>query len=190
MTTADSSGKREAGRHRLLVRGTLRAAVSAVVVIGIYFIGPLDQLRLVPLGIALVIGGAVLIGISIWQINAIMRSPYPGIRATEALAITAPLYLILFAATYFLMAVADPSNFSAQELTRADTLYFTVTIFSTVGFGDIYPASESARLLVSAQMILNLLVLGAGIRVFMGAVQRSRESKTTQKPDVPTEGDK
>ena len=180
MTASDSSAKPETPRHRLLVRGTLRAVASAVVVIGIYFIGPLDQLRLVPLGVALVIGGLVLVGISVWQIDAIMRSPYPGIRAIEALAITAPLYLILFAATYFLMAVEDPANFSAEGLSRIDTLYFTVTIFSTVGFGDIYPASESARLLVMVQMILNLLVLGAGIRVFLGAVQRSRESQATQ----------
>lgn len=177
----------DTGRHRLLVRGALRALASSVVVVGIYFIGPLDQLRLVPLGLALLIGGAILIGISIWQINAITRSPYPAIRATEALAITAPLYLILFATTYFLMAVDDPANFTAEGLTRTDTLYFTVTIFSTVGFGDISPASEGARLLVTVQMIMNLLVLGAGIRVFMGAVQRSRRSQAKQKPDLAAE---
>ena len=58
-----------------------------------------------------------------------------------------------------------------------DTLYFTVTVFATVGFGDISPASQAARLLVMLQMILNLLVLGVGIQVFLGAVQRSRQDE-------------
>jgi voltage-gated potassium channel len=185
MTAPDTSPTRETGQHRLLVRGALRALVSTVVVVGIYFIGPLDQLRLVPLGVALVIGGLVLVGIATWQIRSIVRSPYPGIRAIEALAITAPLYLILFAATYFLMAADDPANFNVDGLTRTDTLYFTVTTFSTVGYGDISPASQAARVIVMVQMILNLIVLGSGIRVFMGAVERSRKSRTTPDTDVP-----
>ena len=61
-------------------------------------------------------------------------------------------------------------------LTRTDTLYFTVTVFATVGFGDISPASQAARLVVTAQMILNLIVLGLGVRLIVGAAQRARQS--------------
>jgi len=64
------------------------------------------------------------------------------------LATTAPLFLLLFATSYFLMTQADADSFSAHPLTRTDTLYFTVTVFATVGFGDISPASQAARLLV------------------------------------------
>ena len=49
------------------------------------------------------------------------------------------------------MAQADPANFSTHTLTRTDALYFTITIFATVGFGDISATSQSARLLVSAR---------------------------------------
>ena len=56
-------------------------------------------------------------------------------------------------------------------------LYFTVTTFSTVGYGDITAASEAARLLVTVQMILDLLALGLGIRVFIGAVQLARQAR-------------
>ena len=49
-------------------------------------------------------------------------------------------------------------------------------MFSTVGFGDITATSETARLLVTAQMILDLLALGLGIRVFIGAVQLARQA--------------
>jgi voltage-gated potassium channel len=100
------------------------------------------------------------------------------VRAITALAATVPLFLLLFAASYFLMAQADPANFSTEVLTRTDALYFTVTIFSTVGFGDITATSQNARLLVSAQMIMDLLILGLGIRVFVGAVQRARQDQT------------
>lgn len=89
----------------------------------------------------------------------------------------APLYLLLFAASYYVMSQADPTAFTAEGPTRIDTLYFTVTVFATVGFGHISPASETARLLVMFQMILNLIVLGAGIRLLTVAVHRGRESR-------------
>ena len=76
------------------------------------------------------------------------------------------------------MARADPSNFNVHALTRTDSLYFTVTVFATVGFGDITATSQVARLIVTAQMILDLIVLGLGIRVFLGAVQRGRQQDT------------
>ena len=73
------------------------------------------------------------------------------------------------------MAGADPSNFNVETLTRTDSLYFTVTIFATVGFGDISAASEAARILVTVQMILDLIVLGLGIRIFVSAVEVGRQ---------------
>lgn len=94
-----------------------------------------------------------------------------------------PLFLLLFAATYFVMAQADANNFSAGTLTRTGALYFTVTIFATVGFGDITATSEAAQLLVTAQMILDLIVLGLGIQVFVGAVRRGRHRRA---PDPNT----
>jgi Ion channel len=97
-----------------------------------------------------------------------------------SLAATAPPFLLLFAATYFLMAQADLGNFNLHPLTRTDSLYFTVTVFATVGFGDITATSQTGRLLVTAQMILDLIVLGLGIRVFLGAVQRGRQQDAAQ----------
>jgi voltage-gated potassium channel len=42
-------------------------------------------------------------------------------------------------------------------------------------------ASQSGRLIVTAQMILDLIVLGLGIRVFLGAVQRGQQDTAQQK---------
>ncbi|MFF0086027.1 potassium channel family protein [Streptomyces canus] len=93
-----------------------------------------------------------------------------------------PLYILAFAATYFLTAQADGSYFT-QPMTRTGALYFSVTVFSTVGFGDITPKTDAARLVVTAQMLLDLLLLGFGVRVFVGAVNLGRQRRAQDKPD-------
>jgi voltage-gated potassium channel len=126
--------------------------------------------------VTLLAGLLVLLAVATWQLRLILRAKYPGVRAAQALAITVPLFLLLFASAYYVMARASPGSFSSH-LTRTDALYFTVTTFSTVGYGDITATSQTARLLVTAQMILDLLALGLGIRVFIGAVQIARRAQ-------------
>jgi voltage-gated potassium channel len=69
------------------------------------------------------------------------------------------------------------ANFS-QPLTRTDALYFTVTVFSTVDFGDIVPRSEEARIVLMIQMLGDLALLGAGARILLEAVRRGRQRRT------------
>ena len=88
-----------------------------------------------------------------------------------------PRYLLLFASTYFLMERASAANFT-QPLTRTDALYFSVTVFTTVGFGDIAAKSETARVVLIVQMLADLAVLGAGARVLLGAVNRGRQRRS------------
>jgi Ion channel len=68
----------------------------------------------------------------------------------------------LFASAYITMANANPANFSTHPLTRTDALYFTVTVFTTVGFGDITAASQSARLVVARQQAAPAAAPAAG----------------------------
>ncbi|WP_230195555.1 potassium channel family protein [Streptomyces coriariae] len=49
--------------------------------------------------------------------------------------------LLLFATAYFPMDHSASDSFS-DPLSRSDALYSTVTVCSTVGFGDIGPRSE------------------------------------------------
>ena len=80
---------------------------------------------------------------------------------------------VLFASTYFVLERLSAGNFS-EPLTRSDSLYFTVTVFSTVGFGDITPKTELARLLVTGQMVVDVIILGLAIKVIVGAVRSRR----------------
>jgi hypothetical protein len=175
MTTAPIRALSAAERRRRLAVGLLRALAITVVLVAMYFLVPLDRLSSVPLALILAAGLVALAVAATYQVKAVTSAQYPALRAVEALAATAPLFLLLFAAVYFVMAQADPSNFNAQTLSRADSLYFTVTVFATVGFGDITATSEAARMLVTVQMILDLVVLGLGIRVYAGAVEAGRQ---------------
>ena len=163
-----------AKRRQLVALALLRSLATATVLVALYYLLPLDRIPSVPLGVLLAIGLVILLSVAAWQVRTIVGAKHPTVRAIGALATTVPLFLLLFAATYFLMARTSPASFS-DHLTRTDALYFTVTTFSTVGYGDITAVSESARVVVIAQMILDLLALGLGIRVFTGAVQRGRQ---------------
>jgi voltage-gated potassium channel len=175
MSVASLPALSRAERRRLVVRGLLRALAATTVLLALYFRGPFTQVQRMPVGLALGLALLALLLVSGWQLRAITRDAHPAVRAIEALAVTVPLFLLLFAASYFVLAQDDPSNFNTPALTRVDSLYFTITTFATVGFGDIAATSENARLLVSGQIVLDLLVLGLGIRVFIGAVQRGRQ---------------
>jgi voltage-gated potassium channel len=57
----------------------------------------------------------------------------------------------LFASTYYAMDRSNPASFN-EAITRIDALYLTVTVFATVGFGDVVATSETARIAVTVQI--------------------------------------
>lgn len=134
-----------------------------------YYVLPLDQPFSARTVVQLSIGLLAVTGLVAWQTRAVTHSPYPRLKAIEALATVFPLFLLLFAAAYFLMARSQ-ADFFSEPLTRTDALYFTVTVFSTVGFGDITPKTQGARCAVMVQMFAGMVMLGVAVRVIVGAV--------------------
>jgi hypothetical protein len=114
------------------------------------------------------------VAVQVWQIT---RARYPLLRAVEALATTVPLFLLLFAGSYYVLGQEQAGSFS-ETLGRTDSLYYTTTVFSTVGFGDIVPKSEPARVLTMVQMLANLLIFGVAARVVVNAVTVGRRART------------
>jgi len=160
-------------RRWLIARGMLRALATTVVMVVLYYVLPLDRRSDAAVFVVLVVGVALLATMIAWQVRAIETSDYPAIRAVQALSSITALFLLLFASTYFVLSRDDPTTFT-EVLDRSDALYLTVTIFATVGFGDISAQTEMARLAVTVQMLLDLVVLGLGIQVILGAVQRGK----------------
>jgi len=153
-----------------IVRAVLRAVGSTAVLVALYYLLPLDHTARWHAITILVIGLAALIGLIAFQVRSIIASPYPGLRALEALATSVPLFVLLFASTYIVMASMSAGSFS-QPLTRINALYFAVTVFATVGFGDITPVSQAARLTVTVQMVCDVIVIAVVIRLILEAAR-------------------
>lgn len=46
-----------------------------------------------------------------------------------------------------------------------------MTVFATAGFGDITPRAEPARLIMTIQMIVDVIAVGVVARAILGATQ-------------------
>jgi voltage-gated potassium channel len=155
----------------------LRVTVSVSALVILYYLLPLDHSSTSAAVTMLLVGLAGFIALVVYQVRLIIRSPFPGLQAIESLATSVPLFLLLFAATYVVLAALSAGNFGGH-LSHTSGLYFSVTVFSTVGFGDITAKSDTARLVVTGQMIADLIILGLAIKVIVGAVKRGRSHRT------------
>jgi voltage-gated potassium channel len=168
-----------AARKRLIVASLLRAGASVTLLTAAYYTIPLDRPLNAATWIGFVLGLGAFAAVIAWQVRAILASDVPRLRAVQAVAIGLPMLLLLFASAYLRISHDAPDSFS-EALGRTDSLYFTVTVFTTVGFGDITPRSELARILTMIQMITGLVVVGLVAKILLGAVQtavRRRESE-------------
>ncbi|MCQ4120246.1 potassium channel family protein [Rhodococcus tibetensis] len=160
-------------RRRLLRRGLVRPALTVVLCAVAYFVLPWTSIDGISAVVLLAGGLLVVLLVAAWQLRQILRSDVPVLQAIEALALILPVYLLGFAAGYSLMSQNEAAYFS-EPLSRVDALYFSLTVFSTVGFGDITATSDPSRVVVSVQIVGNLFLIGVGIRVVTAAVGWSR----------------
>lgn len=135
-----------------------------------YYVIPMDRALTVDTLVGLVVGLTLVAGLLVWQTVEITRSPRPRLRAVEAVASVFPLFILLFSTAYFLMERSAADTFN-EALTRTDALYFTIATFATVGYGDIVPVAQKARITVLVQMLGDLLLIGVALKVILGAVQ-------------------
>lgn len=158
----------------LVMTGRLLASITLLLVV--YYQMPTHQgsvLADLPwIGLDLLLF-AVIVGV---QVPLILRAKHPLLRSVEALGLTSCLYLLLFARTYVSLSAAQPTAFN-QPLDHSNALYFAVTVFATVGFGDIAAVDTPVKLVVTVQMILNLVLLGVVVRLLITAGRRGMERR-------------
>jgi hypothetical protein len=183
MTRKRNSELSRPARTRRVAASLLGSATSLTLLIVVYYAAPLD--RGLDAGTLIIFGLGLLgfVAVITWQMRAITRSDRPRLRATQAFATGFPLLLVLYAATYIVIAHNQPDSFS-EELSRTDALYFTVTVFATVGFGDIAPRAELARIVVMSQMLFGLIAFGLVARLLLGAVEVADRRQETEEPDA------
>jgi hypothetical protein len=146
--------------------------VLAATVVTAYFLLPLGWSGTPLLG--LLAGLLVVTVVLARSIVETTRSPYPRVQAARTLLTTVPLLVCVFAASYVVLSEAEPDSFS-ESLSRLDALYFTVTVFATVGFGDITAASQTARTMVTVQMVGGVVIVGFVVRILLRAVDTGLE---------------
>jgi voltage-gated potassium channel len=76
------------------------------------------------------------------------------------------LYLLILG---FALAYAVVAGWTEGQIVgisnRTDALYFSVTVTSTLGFGDVHASGTVARVIVTVHMLINLLYLGTALRL-------------------------
>jgi voltage-gated potassium channel len=160
----------KAQRRRAIAYSGVIIVSSWVFIFGAFFALPIGHesgLRaLLRLGADIALIGAVFA----WQIRRIAYAELPELRAVEALGVVIALFLVLFSAIYLSLSHGNIRTFS-EPLDHVRAIYLTITIFSTVGFGDITPRTDGARILVSVQMLLDLAIIGIVVRLLFSAAK-------------------
>ena len=157
-------------RRMLAVRTALRISLTTAGLLAFYAVVPIHAETTAEVYTRLILAIAVISIVMAWQVVAILRSDHPQVRAIEGLLVAVPVFLVAFALLYLGMADTNGNDFS-QSLDRVRAMYFTVTVLSTVGFGDIVPRTDPARIVVTIQMVLDLALVALVVRVFFGAAK-------------------
>lgn len=149
--------ERATGWHRpVLLSG------STAVMITTYFLLPLEVFgshRPVLSWLVLIAGLALIAAVLLTQIQYVLT--FRG--GTRPVWITAGLMcltVLLFSSAYYVLAQRQ-GEFAGLR-TRVDALYFTLITLATVGYGDISPSGQTARLLTILQLLYSFVFLTAG----------------------------
>ena len=163
------SDARRSAAGRELIRGLLLAVALVV----LYYVLPLDRWWVMCVGL----GAVIFLGLGpfiVRRLRRVLTSEHPLVDAAVSLVLTLTILVTSFAALYYAMAKAGPGQMSGIA-TRTDALYFVVTMVSTVGFGDITAVGQTARAIVTINMVLNLVFIGITLRLLTWAVQQRRQ---------------
>jgi voltage-gated potassium channel len=175
---------RTIGRRWRIAASLSRAGLSTIALLALYYRVPLDRPADLGLLMWLVIGLVAIGGVIGWQARAIAVSDMPRLRAVETAVAGLAALLILYASVYVVMSNGRPASFS-EVLGRTDALYYTMTIFATVGFGDITPTAESTRIVTMTQMLVGILAVGLAAKLLVGAVQDAvTRGSAAERPSV------
>ena len=178
-------GQDEAARipPQVIVRAVVRVTVALAAMLVLYAFLPLGRSStassaLLAAGITALLAFAV---VFLRQVRRITRSPYPLVAGAEAMVFILAAFVVNFALVYVTLATADPEAFS-EPLNRVAAIYFAITVLATVGFGDIAPVDDVARIVVSVQMVADLVLIAVALRLVILLAQRTDRRQRGRAP--------
>ncbi len=119
---------------------------------------------------------------AIWSLLFINRARHPVRVGLITLAVMVTAMVVIFALTYLSLSVESAENFNVP-LDKVGALYFTMTILSTVGFGDIVATANPSRIAVMIQMVVGLTLITALARVLVEAARRAARRRYEEVED-------
>lgn len=123
------------------------------------------------------VGIALILTVFARQITRVSRSRRPVMAAVEALVLVFGLFLSLFALLYVALSEGDPDAFT-QGVDKVAGIYFATTVLTTVGFGDISAVSNTARVVVTLQMVLGMVLIGTAFKALGFSAKRAVTART------------
>ncbi len=119
-----------------------------------------------------VVGLALLCTVLTVQVRRQVRAGHePSVRVQSVVGLLLPL-IAFFAAVYYVMA-----DQFVGIASRTDALYFAVVTLGTVGYGDVHPTGDAAKIVTMIQIVLDLLVVGVLVSVATGRVRARAERR-------------
>ena len=154
------------------------AARTMIIVTAATVLGGLALYSIVPMHgprswISLVVGlaaVALIVPLTIRQGRAVAKSDRPVVDAIEALALLLTLLVLGFSSVY--VVLGGYPNQVAEVQTKIDAVYFTLSTLATVGFGDAHAVGQAARVIVSIQIVFDLVFITVAVRLFTTVAKR------------------
>ncbi|MEE1786841.1 potassium channel family protein [Streptomyces sp. SP17BM10] len=169
--------------HRIDLRaagwllGSLTALMTAYFTLPLHFLGGHRPV----LSWCILIGAlTALSGLLLAKIRGVLRGTTR--QPVAWLIFVICLSVVIFAATYYVFA-AQQGEFEGLH-SRLDGLYFTVVTLATVGYGDITPAGQGARLVVIIQIVYNFVFLASAAGTLSRTIRSNVETRL-QREDGP-----
>jgi voltage-gated potassium channel len=164
--------------RRILVIGIGRVLGVVGLTLLAYFLVPVEgQTAARAAAVIAAVGIAAILVVFARQISRVSRSRRPVLAAIEALVLVFGMFIALFALLYTSISTSNPQAFT-QDVDKVAGLYFTTTVLTTVGFGDISAVSQTARVLVTLQMVLGMVLIGTAFKALGFSAKRAVTTRT------------
>ncbi|WP_313904525.1 potassium channel family protein [Streptomyces sp. 15-116A] len=148
-----------------------------------YFLLPLDRLGPHRPVLSWVLFGLALALVAVLLLRQIMHVllSRPNARPALVIPLLMCLSILVFAATYQRLA-QHPGEMSGGLTTRLDGLYFTLVTLATIGYGDITPHGQAARLVAILQILYSFIFLTAAATALTRHVSNVVRRHTPRRP--------
>jgi voltage-gated potassium channel len=151
-------------RAPLLALG--RLVVTAGLVIVLYYLIPVEPgvsgTRLAWRVVATALAGLVVTWLIFRQLSHQLADPEEASLIDLLTALMGGI--AFFAPADYLTAISGTDQFAGLH-TKTDALYFALATVTTVGYGDVHATGQVARVVVSCQLVFNILVITTGASV-------------------------